>query len=181
MEKISKAGYGLLKFVTAVLGYCEVYREVKPKKEKVEALQKEYNAAMRYLKKLYDEIERIEQELARLNDRLNLALARRQELQEETEIMQRRLQAAAMLISGLSSENDRWTKDLENLHVDRDRLVGNCLLSASFLSYTGPFTYEFRQTMTYEDWLNDINDRDIPLSMDYRIEQHLTNDVEISK
>ena len=35
MKEKSKAGAGLLKFVTAVIGYCEVAREVKPKREKV--------------------------------------------------------------------------------------------------------------------------------------------------
>ena len=35
MRDISKAGAGLLKFVVAVLGYCSVAREIKPKREKV--------------------------------------------------------------------------------------------------------------------------------------------------
>ena len=32
---MSKAGAGLLKFVEAVLGYCSVARDIKPKREKV--------------------------------------------------------------------------------------------------------------------------------------------------
>ena len=39
MREKSKAGAGLLKFVTAVIGYCEVAREVKPKREKVSNVQ----------------------------------------------------------------------------------------------------------------------------------------------
>ena len=35
MRDISKAGGGLFKFVTAVMGYCTVAREIKPKREKV--------------------------------------------------------------------------------------------------------------------------------------------------
>lgn len=35
MKSISKAGSGLLKFVEAVMGYCVVAREIKPKREKV--------------------------------------------------------------------------------------------------------------------------------------------------
>ena len=35
MSKISKAGGGLYKFVTAVLGYCHVAREIKPKRDRV--------------------------------------------------------------------------------------------------------------------------------------------------
>ena len=35
MSKISKAGGGLYKFVTAVLAYCHVAREIKPKRDRV--------------------------------------------------------------------------------------------------------------------------------------------------
>ena len=35
MKNISRAGAGLLKFVEAVMGYCSVAREIKPKREKV--------------------------------------------------------------------------------------------------------------------------------------------------
>lgn len=35
MQAISKAGSGLLKYVEAIMGYCDVAREIKPKREKV--------------------------------------------------------------------------------------------------------------------------------------------------
>lgn len=35
MKTVSMAGSGLLKFVVAVMGYCSVAREIKPKREKV--------------------------------------------------------------------------------------------------------------------------------------------------
>lgn len=35
MEVVSRAGLGMLKFVEAVMSYCDVFKEVKPKREKV--------------------------------------------------------------------------------------------------------------------------------------------------
>ena len=35
MKKKSKAAFGLMKFVKAVVAYCEVAKEVKPKRERV--------------------------------------------------------------------------------------------------------------------------------------------------
>nr|XP_034835442.1 dynein heavy chain 10, axonemal [Maniola hyperantus] len=180
MQQISKAGYGLLKFVTAVLGYCAVYKEVKPKKDKVEALEKEYTEAVNYLASLNREIDRLQRTLDGLNNRYETAMLRRQELQEETDIMMRRLVAADKLMSGLSSEQKRWTVDLAALYVEQSRLIGNCLLSASFLSYTGPFSFSFRQTMLYEDWMGDVLEKGIPLTTPYTVEKNLTNEVEIS-
>ena len=38
MKEKSRAGAGLMKFVIAVVGYCEVAKEVKPKRDKVSHL-----------------------------------------------------------------------------------------------------------------------------------------------
>lgn len=85
------------------------------------------------------------------------------------------------IFKGLGSERIRWTEDLEKLHDERSRLVGDCLLASSFLAYTGPFSYEFRKTMVYEDWYNDIRNREISLTENFRLEKMLTTDVEISQ
>lgn len=181
LKAISKAGHGLMMFVEAVLGYCAVFKEVKPKKEKVEQLEQEYDKSQKFLKKLMAEIGKIENQLDLLNERYIKAMTERQILQEETDLMMKRLIAADKLIGGLSSENDRWANELDNLHIEKQQIVGNCLLSASFLSYVGPFSYEFRRSMIYEDWKKSLIEREIPLTKTYRLETALTDDVEISK
>lgn len=70
---------------------------------------------------------------------------------------------------------------MENLHIEKEQLIGNCLLCSSFLSYTAPFSWEFRQSMVYDDWLADLVQRKIPVSEPFRVETHLSDDVEISK
>lgn len=75
----------------------------------------------------------------------------------------------------------RWTKDLEELKSRRIRLLGDCLVSSAFLSYVGAFTWDFRNQLIYVDWQNDVRDRGIPLSDNFRIEGLLTDDVEISR
>ena len=51
--------------------------------------------------------------------------------------MERRLVAASRLIAGLGSERARWSSDIMELDSRKERLVGDCLLTSSFLSYTG--------------------------------------------
>ncbi|XP_075236330.1 dynein axonemal heavy chain 10-like [Lycorma delicatula] len=181
MQTISKAGFGLLKFVEAVLGYCVVYKEVKPKQERVAALEKEYNTAKKYLDNINKELQRIENTLKGLNDSYVEAMREHQILQEETEIMQRRLIAADKLITGLSSENKRWSEDLKKLHIEQEQIIGNCLLSAGFLTYAAPFSFEFRYQMIYKDWMTKIYKLRIPFTKSYRIENQLADDVKISK
>ncbi|XP_018050925.1 PREDICTED: dynein heavy chain 10, axonemal [Atta colombica] len=179
MQVISKAGYGLYKFVLAVLDYCAVYREVKPTIDRVQALEAESEKARRALEKEERELKRLEETIKELNEKYDAAMTKRQSLQDETDLLQRRLSAADKLISGLSSENERWRKDLEVLQDDLEKITGNCLLGAAFLAYSGPFSYEFRNEM-YSDWERSILDKELPLSTPFKFETQLSDDIEIT-
>ncbi|ELK26424.1 Dynein heavy chain 10, axonemal [Myotis davidii] len=181
MEAVSKAGLGMLKFVEAVMGYCDVFREIKPKREKVARLERNYFLTKRELEKIQNELAAIQRELEALGAKYEAAILEKQKLQEEAEIMERRLIAADKLISGLGSENIRWLRDLDELMHRRVRLLGDCLLCAAFLSYEGAFTWEFRNEMVNQVWQQDIMAREIPLSVPFRLESLLTDDVEISR
>ncbi len=95
--------------------------------------------------------------------------------------MTRKLNAASKLITGLGSEQRRWTADMEQLAVDKVKLVGDCLSGSAFLSYCGAFNFELRQKMVYGRWKQDLLDKGIPNKENFRLEKFLTNDVEISK
>ncbi|XP_015274779.1 PREDICTED: dynein heavy chain 10, axonemal [Gekko japonicus] len=181
MEAVSRAGLGMLKFVEAVMSYCDVFKEVKPKREKVARLERNFFLSKRELEKIQAELLAIQNELKALGDKYEAAIREKQQLQEEAEIMERRLIAADKLISGLGSENIRWTNDLEELKKRRVKLLGDCLLCAAFLSYEGAFTWEFRDEMIKGVWQKDVRIRDIPLSQPFRLENLLTDEVEISR
>ena len=181
MKDISFAGGGLFKFTSAVLGYCFVAREIKPKRDKVALLEKNFQMSKRELDRIQKELSAIESQLKELGDQYEEAMSEKRALEEEADLMQRRLTAASKLISGLGSERGRWQEDLEELKKTRVRLLGDCLLSSAFLSYLGAFSWEFRRSMLSEDWEKDVLNRKIPCSQPYKLESLLTNDVEISR
>ncbi|XP_006865538.1 PREDICTED: dynein heavy chain 10, axonemal [Chrysochloris asiatica] len=181
MEAVSKAGLGMLKFVEAVMGYCDVFKEIKPKREKVARLERNFFLTKRELEKIQNELAAIQKELEALGAKYEAAILEKQMLQDEAEIMERRLIAADKLISGLGSENIRWLNDLGELMLRRVKLLGDCLLCAAFLSYEGAFTWEFRDEMVNQVWQSDILERGIPLSQPFKLENLLTDDVEISR
>ena len=76
---------------------------------------------------------------------------------------------AQRLITGLSSENKRWRRDSKQLRVDKENLLGDCMLSSAFLCYTGAFTFKFRNDMVYTDWAQDIQNKEIPMSEGFRV------------
>jgi dynein heavy chain len=70
---------------------------------------------------------------------------------------------------------------MANLKSEKERIVGDCLISASFLSYAGAFSWEFRRRMVYEDWEADLRNRNVPLSKPFRLETTFANDSDFIK
>ncbi|XP_078467787.1 dynein axonemal heavy chain 10-like [Lampetra planeri] len=181
MVAVSRAGAGMLKFVEAVMGYCDVARDIKPKREKAAKLERNYHQSKRELGKIQQEFASLQALGATLMKKYEEAMIEKQQLQSETEIMERQLIAVDKLFAGFGSENIRWAAELDELQTRRLRLLGDCLICAAFLSYEATFSLNFRNAMVYEEWQSDILLRNIPLSQPFRLEALLSDDVEISR
>ena len=71
-------------------------------------LERNFSMSKRELEKIEKEVAEIEAELKELSNKYEVAMRDKQALQEEAELMERRLIAADKLISGLGSEKIRY-------------------------------------------------------------------------
>jgi len=181
IHEVSNAALGLFKWVKATTNFYEVYRKVKPMQDKVEAMRKKATALRAELLETEELLIRLNKELDELNDNRERKEQVLNKLKEEADRMAKRLRAAEALIIGLGSEQKRWGEDKDALADKKDKLVGDCLVGSSFLSYAGPFDYTFRDKMIYKHWLLDVQEKGIPLSENFKLESLLTTDVEISQ
>jgi len=92
-----------------------------------------------------------------------------------------KLNLASKLITGLAGEQVRWGNDMEKFKVDKVKLIGDCLSASSFLSYSGPFNFVLRKKMIFEHWKSDLQQKQLPNSEDFKLENFLTNEVEVAK
>ena len=82
-------------------------------------------------------------------------------LKESAAAMQRQMDAANKLLSGLSGENARWTEDSKNFALRRKRLIGDVGCVCAFVIYCGPFNSEFRDKL-YAAFQADTQKRNVP-------------------
>ena len=75
----------------------------------VARLERTFYQSKRDLDRINNDVKSLEDELSSLGKTYEGAMKEKQQLQEEAEIMERRLIAADKLISGLGSENIRWS------------------------------------------------------------------------
>lgn len=181
MMEVSGAGAGLLKFVIAVVGYAAVAKTIAPKREAVASLEANLKASTAEYKQITEELAALKEQLAKLQSDFHRAKTEQQQLKEMAELMQKRLIAADKLIAGLGSERTRWSKDQDELKIARNRLLGDCLLNAAFMCYTGAFNMESRYSLIHETWIPDIKKREIPMSPNYKVTKFMVSDVEVSK
>jgi dynein heavy chain len=181
MQEISVAGAGLLTFVLAIVGYCSVAKMIQPKRMAVATLEKNLAISKNEFDKITRELVKLKDELGKLEQQFHQAKAEQLELKEMAEVMKRRLIAADKLISGLGSEQTRWSHDLAELKEQRTQLLGDCLLVAGFLSYCGALNWELRNELLYTKWMGDLQERKIPLTANFKVEKLLISEVEISK
>ncbi|XP_033636218.1 dynein heavy chain 2, axonemal-like isoform X2 [Asterias rubens] len=172
--RVSAAARSLCLWVRAMDVYGRIFRVVEPKKQRLnnatsmlaekqailadaKAKLKEVTDRMEMLKKQYDE-----------------KLAEKEQLRIKAEQMEIKLERAGKLVSGLAGERDRWEENVKELEENMVFLVGDCLVAAAFLSYTGPFLSEYRDHLVKEVWLKEVRKLSVPCSPDFNFATFLS-------
>lgn len=176
MRTVSKAGSGLLTWVTAITKYHDIAKNVEPLRLKVRNMEKAQQQAKKDLENLMDLLSQLNAEISDLNVNYAAANGELTELQLQASLMEKRLNVASKLITGLTGERTRWTIDMGDLHKRGARLVGDCLLASSFLSYLGAFTTEYRSELLSQRLFDDLCERKVPIMKPFRLEELLTTD-----
>lgn len=160
---------------------------VKRTAEKIEAetnlnkkIQDKENA-MNDLEKTNSELKILTEEMIKLQADTEEKDREFKKTNEEVQNLRITLSAAEELFEGLKSEEVRWSKDRENLKISKEKLIGDVLLSSAFLSYCGPFSYEFRKRIIYQRWRDDIVAKNINISENFTVAGLLADELTISR
>lgn len=100
LQKVSRAGAGLLKFVVAVMGFCVVNFEIKPKRDAVAKLVSVYTKAKNELDRTNARVQKLEDDLDSLQKKYAEAMIDKQVLEDEYNLLMLRLSNADRLITG---------------------------------------------------------------------------------
>jgi len=158
--KASGAASGLCKFVGAMVQYHGAAKIVKPKMDALKIAEARLGKAMATLNAAETELASVMAEVAVLDAELAKAQAAMKALQDSAQAMQRQMDAANKLLSGLSGENARWTEDSKNFALRRKRLIGDVACVCGFVVYCGPFNTEFRDKL-YSTFLAEVQKRGV--------------------
>jgi dynein heavy chain len=151
-KKASGAAEGLCKWVGAMVSYHQASLIVKPKMDFLRIQESKLQGAMENLREAEADLEEAMRAVTELGKSFREAMDRKVALEASAAGTRFKMDQAEKLISGLAGEKTRWTDDSKNFAHRRNRLVGDCALAASFLSFCGPFNAEFRQKLIQKKW-----------------------------
>ncbi|KAJ8974696.1 hypothetical protein NQ317_015225 [Molorchus minor] len=159
VAKASSAAEGLCKWIIAMDMYDKINKVVAPKKAKLAAAELELANTMALLTEKRNQVKALEEKLAILNEKLEEAIAKQNELQDNVNLCNDKLVRAQKLIGGLGGEKARWTAAAEALQVQYDGLAGDILMSC--------------------DWHKNVKNLNIPTADVYDMVTVLGSDVKI--
>ncbi|KAJ8931053.1 hypothetical protein NQ314_016082, partial [Rhamnusium bicolor] len=187
VAKASSAAEGLCKWIIAMDMYDKINKVVAPKKAKLAAAEQEFANTMALLTEKRNLVQRLEAQLAILNEKLEEAMQKQMELQDNVDLCNDKLVRAQKLIdlfigtptlADLEVRKQDGQQLQEALQVQYDGLAGDILMSCGIISYLSPFNSMFRQRIV-ADWHKYVKALNIPTAEIYDMVLVLGSDVKI--
>merc|ERR1711871_1043428 len=143
----NSAAAGVTGFILNIVIYYDIVVTVEPKRKALAEANAQLEAANTKLAEVIALVKDLTEKLAVLTAELNEAMSEKASAEAAVAKGMQKLDLAQRLTSALASENERWKESVAQMEIDRNLLTGDVLLASAFISYAGPFTKGFRDTL----------------------------------
>ena len=161
----SGAAAGLCSWVINIVKFYEVYCDVEPKRKALEEANQQLADAETKLASIIEKVSELESTLAALTKQYEEAVEEKVRCQEQADQTSNTISLANRLVGGLASENIRWSRSVKELKEQASMLPGDVLLAASFISYLGAFTKQYRLELLERKWIPILKKLSTPIPM----------------
>lgn len=159
----SKACGPLYVWTVSQIKYSTVYNRVQPLRDEVTQLEKEAEQAKDDKNRIEKEVNELEASITQYKADYAILIRDVTSLKAEMESVSTKVGRAESLIKSLSRESERWSKSSEGFQSILSNLVGDALLMAGFLTYSGFFDFKTRLLLS-ERWRKSLD----MLGIEYR-------------
>lgn len=159
----SPALMGIMKWIKAMMSYHELLKIVNPKRLKVKEMNEELSKVRARLEEKRNKLREVEEMMADLQAQYEEKLDNERQLVTKIDDSNKKLVRASKIIDGLAEEKVRWTATVTRLASEETLLVGDCLVAAGMIAYSGPFTAKYRSELESE-WYTKIKQLGIKVS-----------------
>ncbi|KAI1339525.1 dynein heavy chain, N-terminal region 1-domain-containing protein [Xylariaceae sp. FL0016] len=156
VNRASKACGPLVQWVEAQVNYSEILDRVGPLREEVDTLAEQALQTKAEAKAVENTITSLEESISTYKTEYAALISETEAIKTEMSRVQFKVDRSVQLLDSLSSERTRWEDGSKSFETQISTLVGDVLVAAAFLAYSGLYDQMFRKTMT-EDWLHQLH------------------------
>ncbi len=167
VNRSSKACGPLYKWAESQVAYSFVFNRIQPLRDEVEKLEQDAKIANENKSTLELEVKHLEDSISQYKTDYATLIRDVELLKSEMKNVSAKVNRAESLMHSLSKESDRWSKSSSSFHNVLQNLVGDSLLMAAFLTYSGFFDFKTRNALM-KTWRESLE----LLGIDYR--EHLS-------
>jgi dynein heavy chain 1 len=142
--KSSKACGPLFKWVSSQVNYSLIFNRVEPLREEVEKLQVAAGEMVEKKDAAEKQVAELEASIVTLKSDYAELIRAVESIKTEMEGVKTKVTRAESLLKSLMSESERWEESSGSFEVGLGSVVGDGLMSAGFLTYSGFFDYRVR-------------------------------------
>lgn len=155
VNRASKACGPLVQWVQAQVNYSEILDRVGPLREEVTMLEEQALQTKAEAQAVENTINTLEQSIATYKTEYAALISETQAIKTEMSRVQFKVDRSVRLLDSLSSERVRWEAGSKSFETQISTLVGDVLVAAAFLAYSGLYDQQFRKNMM-DDWLHQL-------------------------
>ncbi|KAI9713200.1 MAG: Dynein heavy chain, cytoplasmic [Bogoriella megaspora] len=156
VNRASKACGPLVQWVEAQVNYSEILDRVGPLRDEVAQLEEAALSTKAEAKVTENTINELEKKIAIYKDEYAALISQTQSIRVEMERVQNKVDRSVRLLDSLSSERGRWEQGSTSFEAQIDTIVGDVLVAAGFIAYSGFFDQQYRKSMM-EEWLHHLS------------------------
>lgn len=177
IAKKSEAGVCLWRWVLAMEQYAKAKKDIDPKIVAVNKLQEKLQKQYDELKSLEDNFNLLQQKIKEYEEQLIENRKKMEQYSEESKVLKEKKDRSEKLLDGLQGTQKSWKERKEQLEIEYDYLIGNCLITAALMSYCGPFPAQKRHSLRTM-LLQKVKTLKITYSKDYSFSGFLAKPIE---
>lgn len=155
VNRASKACGPLVQWVQAQVEYSEILDRVGPLRNEVMFLEEQALDTKARAKSVEGTLKKLGESIAKYKIEYAALISQIEAIKNEMSRVQFKVDRSVRLLESLSSERIRWENSSKSFETQIATLVGDVLVAAAFLAYSGLFDQQFRKNMM-DEWLNQL-------------------------
>ncbi|KAK8843995.1 hypothetical protein IAR55_006788 [Kwoniella newhampshirensis] len=165
VNRASRACGPLVQWVIAQVRFSEILDKVAPLRQEVASLEQQADNTKKQAQVVTDTVAELEASIARYKEEYALLISQTQVIKSEMDRVQSKVDRSMTLLESLSSEQERWDAASKTFETEMGTIVGDVLISAAFLAYSGFFDQHYRELMRRE-WTEHLSESGISFKTD---------------